>query len=142
MGEGVTRVGVDRAHGGLAGPQVVGVRGEDARPVALRRLADHTLGAHLADDAREVAPQRMRHLEGAVRIAEEADVLDPDSAAAAARCSACRMPGMSLRGTVGSKPPASPSVMMQYATSMPWAVQVATVPGRAEVGVIGVSGND
>src|SRR5256885_7663343 len=38
------------------------------------------------------------------------------------------MPGIPARGTSGSKPPASPSVTMQYATSTPSSVHVATVP--------------
>src|SRR5206468_10415453 len=38
------------------------------------------------------------------------------------------MPGISERGTAGSKPPASPSVTMQYVTSTPASVHVATVP--------------
>src|SRR5690348_12380910 len=38
------------------------------------------------------------------------------------------MRGISERGTVGSNPPASPSVTMQYDTSMPASTHEATVP--------------
>ena len=61
---------------------------------------------------------------------------------AASVCSARRMAGISERGTAGSKPPASPSVTMQYVTSMPAAVQPAIVPAGPEVDVVGVGGDD
>ena len=47
---------------------------------------------------------------------------------AAARCSAWRISAIVERGTDASKPPASPLVQMQYATSMPASVHRATEP--------------
>ena len=50
------------------------------------------------------------------------------TSAAASVCSIRLMPAICSRVMLRSEPPASPSVMMQYATSTPSPVQVATEP--------------
>ncbi len=77
-GEGVAGVGVDGAQRGLARRHVVGMAGEDAAPVALRRLAHDPLGPDLADHPGDVPPQVQRHRQPAVGIAEPDQVGDAD----------------------------------------------------------------
>ena len=74
VGEGVAGVGVDRLDGGLAGGEVVRVRGLDPLPVALGRLDEHPPRPHLPDHPADVAPQVVRDGQLAVPVAEVDDV--------------------------------------------------------------------
>ena len=76
--ERVAGVGVHRAHGRLAGGQVVGMAGEDGVPVALGRLGQHALGPDLADDPADVAAQLEGGLHHAVGMTEEVHVAHAD----------------------------------------------------------------
>ena len=113
MGERVAGIGIDRAHGGLTGGEVVRMAGEDEVPTALGRRGQHPLGFHLADDPADVASQFDRRLQPAVGVAEEMQIasrrLPPPRRAA--RC--WRSAAMSDRDIERSDPPASPLVAMQ-----------------------------
>ena len=74
MREGVAGVGVHRRHRRLTGREVVGVTGEDALPIALRRRAQHALRTNAPDLTGEVAPQVECGGEPAVRVGEEREV--------------------------------------------------------------------
>ena len=102
--------------------------GVDPVPVALRRLADDPAGAHQSDDPGDGRPQGSRL--GVTRPSgnpRKVTSVTP-TARAASSCSSRRMAAISVRLMEWSEPPASPSVAMQYATSIPRPVQVATEP--------------
>ena len=102
----------------------------DAVPVAVGRLRHHALRPHLADHA-----ARCR---GAGRASTRPGRRDSRGSAGRARRRPRRprsaprgaRPAISSRGMPVSAPPASPSVTMQYVTSIPASVSWATEPAK------------
>src|SRR5579863_6518251 len=76
--EGVARIRIDGAQGGLARGEMIGVAGEDAREAAHRRLRDDALRLLHADHSRDIAAQLDARGQTAIGVAEERDVGHPD----------------------------------------------------------------
>ena len=139
--ERIPCVGVHRVQRSLTGRQVVGMTGEDEFQVPLGRLGQHPLGPDLADDAADVTPQLAARHDHAVRVPEEPHVADAhDGRGGALLVLAQRRHLGSCHGAVRASGLAGGGDAVGDLQS--GRSERGNRPGRAEVDVVGMGGDD
>ena len=108
----------------------------DPVPVPVGRLHEHAL-RRTWRITREISGAGRASPPPAVGIPEEVELVHTHDRRGPV-CSSRRLGAISDRGMPVSEPPASPSVTMQYVTSMPASVSPATDAREAEVDVVGM----